>query len=525
MSDNSSNRGMLRATLSIGAITLVSRILGLFREQVRAHLLGTSLASDAFGIAFQIPNLLRRLVAEGAVNAGFIPIFSRERERGGDRAAFTFAVQFWNLSLIVMLLVSILGVVFAGTIVAGFVSLGGGEGVTPAAQELTTELTRIMFPYIALVAWAAVAQGILNTFRVFWVSATTSILLNIAVIVFAIGMSFTLDQPAYGFAFGVIAGGALQLVFQLPFVFRLGFKWRPDFQVGEATSKALKLLLPTIFGAGVYQINVLVSQAIAWGIGEGAVSSLQYSGRLLELTLGVFAVALATAALPSFAANAAAGEHEVLARSLRHGISFTIFVCVPVTAGLVLLRFETVSLLFERGSFDRASVEATAQALYYHMAGLSFIAICRLLTPVYYAYKDTWTPFWAGVGSMVANIVLCYLLAGPLRQGGVALANSVSALVQLLILAALLGRHLRVPLGPEVWWSGARTVAAAALMAVVVVALSQFFGSRELSGLMTLSGPYVAIVAVAVVVYAFSAWLLGSAEVREVVAALRRRST
>ena len=281
-------RNILRSAAGMSGITMLSRVLGLVREQVRAHFLGTSLASDAFGIAFQIPNLLRRLVAEGAMSAGFIPVLSEIREKEGDSEALVFARQFLNLSLLVLTGLTAIGVLGAGFIVALFSALSG-QTIAPEATQLTESLTRWMFPYIALVAWAAVMQGVLNTWRIFWVSAFTSVLLNIAIIGVALGFASQMEQPAYAFAVGVLIGGVLQLFFQVPYVFRLGFRWKPDFRIGPRVRQALWLLVPTIFGAGVYQVNVLVSQAIAWGLGDGAVSSLQYSSRLLELTLGVFA--------------------------------------------------------------------------------------------------------------------------------------------------------------------------------------------------------------------------------------------
>ena len=210
-----------------------------------------------------------------------------------------------------------------------------------------------MFPYIALVSWAAVMQGILNTWRVFWVSATTSVLLNLAIIGVALGFASQMEQPAYAFAIGVLIGGGLQLFFQVPYVFRLGFRWKPDFRISPRVRQALWLLVPTIFGAGVYQVNVLVSQAIAWGLGDGAVSSLQYSSRLLELTLRVFAVAISTIVLPTLAADAAAGAKA--RSSTPCSTRWCCFVCFPVTAALMLLRVETASLLFERGAYDALS--------------------------------------------------------------------------------------------------------------------------------------------------------------------------
>jgi len=480
----------------MSVITMGSRVLGLGREQVRAHFLGTSLASDAFGIAFQIPNLLRRLVAEGAMSAGFIPVLSEVREQEGEEAALAFARRFFNFSLLVLTVVSTLGVLGSGVIVAVFSALAG-RTVDPEARELTEALTRWMFPYIALVSWAAVLQGILNTWRIFWVSATTSVLLNVAIIGIALALAPGMEQPAWAFAVGVLAGGTLQLLFQVPYVFKLGFKWRPEFRVGPRVRQALWLLVPTVFGAGVYQVNVLVSQAVAWGLGDGAVSSLQYSSRLLELTLGVFAVAISTVVLPTLAADAAAEAMEKVADTVLYSIRLCCFVCFPVTAGLLLLRVETASLLFERGAYGVESSASTGYALGFHILGLTHIALARVLVPVFYAFKDTRTPVLIAFGSMVVNLSLCYGLAPFFDFGGIALANTASAFFQAMALAWFLRRHTG-PIGDaltvrSLLLSGAATGA----MAAVVYALIQVLEIRDLHGFSALVGPYCLVLGAA----------------------------
>ncbi|MED5465278.1 MAG: murein biosynthesis integral membrane protein MurJ [Myxococcota bacterium] len=514
--------GLLKAAMSMSVITLLSRVLGLVREQVRAHYLGTSMASDAFGIAFQIPNLLRRLVGEGAMSAGFIPVLSQYKEQEGETQAFTFARQFFNLSLILLVVISTLGVVGAGSIVAGFSWLSGQE-ISPEATDLTTSLTRWMFPYIAFVSWAALAQGILNTYRIFWVSAFTAVLLNIAIITSAIAFAQVLEEPAYGFGFGVLIGGCLQLFFQLPYVFRLGFRWKPDFRIGPGVKKALMLLVPTVFGAGVYQINVLVSQAIAWGLGNGAVSSLQYSSRLLELTLGVFAIALSTAILPSLAGDVANKETENVRQTLLYGIRLTCLVCFPVTAGLFLVRSETVSLLFERGSFSLDSTAMTAYALAFHIIGLTFIALSRVVLQVFYAFQDTWRPFWVALISMVVNLSLCYALAPHLSHGGIALANSASAAVQILLLGLLLKNHVSLKIDRLTLHSIGLSLITTALMAASVYGLQRYFQSEQLHGFKALALPYTVIVTTGISVFVASCLLLKHPEIIELGQLVKRR--
>jgi len=521
-SQHNARKSILKAAMSMSVITMVSRVLGLVREQVRAHYLGTSMGSDAFGIAFQIPNLLRRLLAEGAMSAGFIPVLSEYRAKEGDEKALSFARNFFNLSLLLMVAVSALGALGAGVIVSIFAWVGG-EPIAPEAQALTTELTRWMFPYIALVSWAAVAQGILNTFKVFWVSAATAVLLNIAIIGAALMLASGMEEPAFAFAIGVLIGGAFQFGFQVPFVYKLGFSWRPEFKITAGVKRVLVLLVPTIFGAGVYQINVLVSQAIAWGVGDGAVSSLQYSSRLLELTLGVFAVALSTVILPALATHVAKKETQEVKDTIEFSIRLTCFVCFPVTAGLWLTRNETISLLFERGTFDAHSTDMTAFALNFHIMGLTFIALSRIFVPVFYAYKDTWRPLWAAVVSMVVNIAACYLLAPTLGQGGIALANTLSAGAHLVVLMALMGNHIRVGMDKQTLSSLFRSLLATAAMALVVILLQSHFQTANLQGFGALAGPYTLVVLAAVVVFVGVCILVKHPELREMRQLIRRK--
>lgn len=512
---------LLRSAASMSVITVASRVLGLLREQIRAHYLGTSLASDAFGLAFQIPNLLRRLVAEGAMSAGFIPVLSEVEERDGRPAAVRFATRYFNLVLLALTALTAVGMLGAAVIVSLFVLIGG-RSVPPEAQELTTTLTRWMFPYIAFVSFAAVAQGVLNTYRIFWVSAASSVVMNLAIIAGAVLLAGVVEQPVYGFAIGVLAAGVLQFAVQVPFVIKLGFRWKPDFHIGGGVRKALWLLVPTLFGAGVYQINVLVSQAIAWGLGSGAVSSLQYSSRLLELTLGVFAVAISTVVLPSLSRDAAAGRLDEVRATTLYAVRLCCFVCFPMAAALFLLRGETASLLFERGAYKASSTSMTAYAMGFHLLGLVHIALGRIFVPVFYAFKDTKTPVLVAFVAMFANIGLCYSLSGSLSHGGIALANTGSALVQTTLLAALLRRHtgpLRDSItGRSLVLSAIATLAACAV--VVPMSSSLLTGLRGTS----LALPYALVAITAAAAFLITCWLLRHPELAGLGDLLRRRA-
>lgn len=515
-------RSILSSALVMSVITLGSRVLGLVREQVRAHYLGTSFASDAFGVAFQIPNLLRRLVAEGAMTSGFIPIFTQTRTDEGEDASWKFARRFLNLQIVVLCVIVGFGIGFRNEIVGAFAAIGGRD-LEPGLENLTSDLLALMFPYIAFVSFAAVLQGILNSFQIFWVSASTSILLNVSVIVAAIIGGEVYGEPVYAMAIGVVVGGLLQFITQLPWAYRVGFRWRPDFNPGPAVRRALALLGPTTLGVGVYQLNVLISQAIAWGIGDGAVSSLQYSSRLLELTLGIFSVALSTAVLPALAQFVAERKESQIRDIIAMGVRLSWFVCIPVTVGLILVSDETVRILFERGSFTVESTQLTAAALNFHMLGLVFISLTRIYLPCYYAFKDTWTPLWSAIASLIINVGGCYALAPSMGAPGIALANSLSALGQLVILRLLLRRHLKLQFEATVAQSMWRSLLCGALAGTVVWLLRDSFQTRSMEPSWELGIAYLALAGAGLGTFVVSALVVRHPELNQIRKMIARR--
>ncbi len=512
---------LLRAAFSMATITLLSRVLGLVREQVRAFYLGTGGASDAFGVAFMLPNLLRRLVGEGAMSAAFVPVFNEFLAKDGKERTYLFANRFLSFLMLLLVVISAAGVLGAGVLVA--VVAPGFTHEFPETRDLAVVLTAIMFPYIALVSLAAVIQGMLNSFKVFWVSAFTSVLLNLAIIGTALALAPRMEQAAYALAIGVMIGGVLQLFFQVPFIYKLGFRWRPTFNFGPGVRKAVWLMIPAVFGAGVYQINVLVSQALASGLPEGSISSLQYSTRLLELTLGVFAISVSTVILPTMSRQAARKDWTEMADTLAFAVRMVCFICVPAMCGLYLLRVPVIRLLFQRGAFDDTSVTMTAWALTFHLAGLVFIALSRIYVQAFYSRQDTRTPVAIATGAMVINIVACVLLRGPLENGGIALANTLSALFQVIFLVALLRSAL-----PGVWKLGTwaamgRSLVAAAAMSAAVWLIMGWLELDTRRDLMGLGLGLAAAVAGGVAVYGLLSWILRSQEVGEVLGMVKRR--
>lgn len=504
-------------------MTAISRVLGLVREQVRSYYLGTSHASDAFGIAALLPNLLRRLFAEGAMTAAFIPVLADYRHRGDPRALNEFLSRFVTLFSVLMVLVTAAGIALSPWLVPllfpGFTAV---EGKT----ELTVALTLITWPYLLSVSLAAVAQALLNSYRIFAPSAFTPVLLNLTIIGTAVLFESFFPSPAHAFAWGFTLGGVAQLVFQIPFLRGRGLKVRLDFRAGPGVRRVAAIVIPGTFAAGIYQVNVLVSQFVATQLQPGSVSSLQFSVRLQELVLGLFAVSLTTVILPVMADQAAQGDRDGLKDTLRFGASLIAFVSVPATVGLILLATPIVRLLFEFGAFDARSTSMTAYAVIFHAAGIYPVAMSRVTTQAFYARKDLRTPTIVAAIVMVLHAVLCFALAEPLSHGGIALAGGLAAAIHTFLLWRVLRKQLGALGGRELAVSALKIGAASASMGAavwgfVMAVPSAGIGSRPLLGLWVL-----AAVTIGVVVFFFTARWLQCPElttVREFIARKRRK--
>jgi putative peptidoglycan lipid II flippase len=439
---SASPASLLRHGSILSLLTLVSRILGLLREMTKASLLGTSALSDAFSVAFMLPNLFRRLFAEGSVSAAFIPTFKEyllENDQKKNREFLSCIFTF--LTFIVTL------TVMAGILLAPFlIRFFGMEEF-----DETVLLTRIMFPFLGFISIAALFQGILNSLHIFTPSGIAPILLNIVTIVCAYTLSPFTKNPARAMACGILIGGFLEAAIQLPFVLKNGQRF---FITGlkrafsnPGTRKVLKLIGPTIIGMAAYQLNDLVSTALAGNAGEGIVSSLQYSLRLQELILGVFAVSIGTVLLPNLAEYAKSSQWKSFNERLASAIDIIALITVPITffslaQGEILIR-----LLFQNRSFDETSVKLTLSAFTFHMPGLLFIALNRILAPAFYAQSDSKSPTLAGLISFAANITLAAILVRYYRGAGIALALSVASVINTVMLLVFLKRNPDIVIG------------------------------------------------------------------------------
>lgn len=430
----SENRRIVRAAGQVGALTLASRVSGLVRDAVTGYYFGAGPAADAFFVAFRLPNLLRRLVGEGAMSAAFVPVFGSYLADGPPRAAeraLRATVAVFGLALVAL---TILGVILAPVWMA---LLAPGFGAEPATRALADRLARWLFVYLLLISLVAVYGGYLNARRHFLAPALSPVLLNLGIIAAAVALT-----PRLGVAslvVGVLFGGALQLLLQIAALRRDGTAVTPAWEPRHPALGAIwRLLVPATLGTAMYQINVLLSTSIASLLPAGCVSALWYAGRLLEFPIGLVAVALGTAALPSFAEQAVRQAHAELRHSLSFAIALTNYVAVPSTVALLLLARPITAVLFQRGAFTAADVDLTAAALQAYAAGLWALSLVRVIAPAFYALREPRLPMWAAAGAFAVNLLASLALVGALpHAGGSSLAAAIGGLSGALRIADL----------------------------------------------------------------------------------------
>jgi len=498
----SENRHIVKSAAGMSLVTFVSRIFGLMREWLRGYLLGTSGSSDAFAMAFLFPNLLRRLVGEGALMAAFVPVISDYREHESRKELEDFVYSFFTLLLFILLGIVVVTISAAGILRFLLPQFAKVEG----KLELTVRLTRLMFPYILFISLAALSQAILNAHRVFVPSATTPILLNISIISFGLLASRYFSDPAYALGIGVLVGGVIQFFFQWPFLMKRGIRYRFRFHFrNRGVIKVLRLMVPGAFGAGVYQINVLVSEFIAAFLEEGSVAALRFSTTLIELVLGIFVISLTTVILPVLSEKSSKGDPEGMMESLRYALRLVFIITLPATFGLIILRFPLVTMLFRYGRFTEKSVEMVASALIFHAIGLVGIGATRVVVQMFYSMKDTKTPVYVAAGVMAVNIGLCILLSGPLRLGGIALASSVSAFCNVFSLLYLLRMRVGRILDRSVILSFVKSLSASLALAALL-----WYLLRLLQDFMAQSRLYNAILTLGLIAAGLAAFLVVS---------------
>jgi putative peptidoglycan lipid II flippase len=428
---------LLRALAEVSSMTLISRILGFIRDVVIARLFGAGLATDAFFVAFRIPNLLRRLFAEGAFSQAFVPILAEYKNRRGDADTHLLVDHIAAALGLALFAVTLIGVLVAPLII--YVS-APGFAATPEKFELTVNLLRITFPYILFISLVAFAGGILNTYGRFSVPAFTPVLLNLSFIGFALWAAPHFDPPVTALAWAVFSGGVLQLLFQLPFLARL--RMLPRFRLNlrhEGVRRVARQMLPALFGVSVGQISLLINTIFASFLVTGSVSWLYYADRLMEFPTGMLGVALGTILLPSLSKHYAERSAHEYSALLDWGLRLTLLLALPSAAALALLAVPLTATLFHYGAFSVDDVFATRAAVIAYSAGLVGLILVKVLAPGFYAQQDIRTPVRIAVITLITTQAMNLVLIWPLKHVGLALAIALGACLN----AALLYRTLR----------------------------------------------------------------------------------
>ncbi|HCF05638.1 MAG TPA: murein biosynthesis integral membrane protein MurJ [Desulfomicrobiaceae bacterium] len=425
----------------VAGATLVSRGLGFLRDVIMAYALGVSGMADAFFVAFRLPNLLRSLFAEGSLAMAFVPTFVKVRSESGVQAAFTVArsVQLWLLGILGLIT---LGVLLAPQTAAMLVA--SGFAVTrPELFERTAELVAVCFPYILCISSVALCMGILNACGHFLVPALAPCLLNICLIAASLLALAVHGDVAWFLAWGVLVAGVCQWLAQQPVLWRVGFSWKgPVDPLGPGVRRIGRLMLPTVLGSAVYQLNILIGTAMASFLPEGSVSSLYYADRLFQFPLGVVGVAVGVVALPSLSGLARVEDRPRFVGVLRQALGLTLFVNLPAAAGLAGLALPLVDTLFGHGRFSAAGIHTTSLALVAYAVGLPAFSCVRSLVAAYYALEDTRTPVRVAVVCLGVYVATGFAAMQVWGAVGLALASSVSAWANVFQLGLGLRRHL-----------------------------------------------------------------------------------
>jgi putative peptidoglycan lipid II flippase len=515
----------------VGAATIFSRILGLVRDMVLAAALGSTRVADLFWIAFELPNLMRRVLGEGSLSAFVVPVFAKERLEKGEEAGWQFASNALTVLAAFSLGVTVLGILVAKPLFSIF-GFGYFERGDLEAIALGTQLTSVMFPFVTLLAVSSILMGMCHAIRHFLMPALGPAVMNVTMIVAAGLFHHQNDSTvARALAVAVVVAGILRLVIMWRPLARAGFRYRFSFKIASPGMRELyRMMLPAFFGLAVAQVNISLSRAFATQLGEGFVPCLMFSHSLFELPLGIVASSLATAILPQLAYYWLTGRRADLERLVRLAFRIVFILFVPATVGLIVLGLPIVRLLFERGDWTFQSSLWAYQALLFYAPGLVIWGMLKILTPVFYAQHDVKTPVVAGVVALLVNILLnlAMIFIEPLRaalgHAGLALSNTLGVLANALVLMAVLEKR-----GLSLWngrltWTAFGTLAAAGGMGAVAWALWE--KAWPLAGVQSRTAGAAAllvIIAVSGALYFVLAWALRVPNVADAFAILARK--
>ncbi len=517
-------RGRLVARAGVvGAGTLVSRVLGLLRDMTLAAVFERA-ATDAWWVAFTIPNALRQLLGEGAVASAVVPVLSEKLAKDGDLAAQRFFARIRGVSLVALAVVTVLGVVFARPLTELFAE---GYRARPGELERTVTLTRAVFPYIFFMGTAALGMAALNANRRFAVAAFAPGLLNVALLAAALGLPGVLvatgHDPVLALAIGALVGGLLQVVAQWPALRAIGYASAPRFVLDADVRAVLRRIAPLTFGIGVYYVDLVLSRRFLSELGVGAQSYFSWAMRLCDFPQGIFVMALSTAALPSLSTFAAKGATGELTKTWAHGMNLAMFVALPASAALVAIGEPVVVALFQRGAFDAQAAHETARALAWQGGAIWTVAVVRQTVPGFYALGDTRTPVVVSALDLCVFIALALALRGPMGHVGISVAVAGSSAAQMVLLLVGLRRRLGTIGAQGMLRSTARTLAAAFVASAVGWIAARLLTPHGPAGAVTRALPGLSGMVAFTVVFIVAARAMRSPELQEITGAMKRR--
>lgn len=513
---------LLRAITTVGGYTMMSRVFGLVRDVLIAAVLGAGTVADCYFVALRLPNLFRRLFAEGAFNAAFVPIFSGLIETDGKAAAKTFADQAFSVLAVVLLAFTLL---FEAAMPWAMYGLAPGFDAVSGKIELATELSRITFPYLMFISLVSLQSGVLNSLGRFAAAAAAPILLNLTLIAALLGLAPFTETAGHALSWGLAVAGVIQFAWLARHCRRAGL---PVILVRPRLSPQVRALgrriFPVVFGASLYQINQLIGTILASLLVEGAISYLSYADRIAQVPFGVIGVAVGTALLPMLSRQIKAGNGEAALHSQNRGLEFALLMTLPSAAALVVIAGPIITVLFERGQFDAADTAATAATLAAYASGLPAYVLVRVLAPGFFAREDTVTPVRVAAASMVANIVLNLVLMQVLAYVGIALAASLAAWMNAGLLWVILRRRAFLKMDAQLARRLPRIVLATLMMAGVLLAGRLVLAGMLAGPTMMRAGALALLVGGGLVAFGLFAQLTGAAAISDVKRMLRREA-
>lgn len=522
---SSSNKSttIARSAGTVGIAVMLSRILGLVREQVFAVFFGAGTANDAFVVAFRIPNLLRDLFGEGALSAAFVTVFAHYDQNKDSKQTWVLASNVLIFFGMTLSLITLVAIFFSDYIVS---LLAPEFSSIPGKTELTSLLTKIMMPFLVCISLSAVVMGILNTKKRFFIPALASSFFNLGSIVG--GVSFALILPKWGYpaivgmAIGTLIGGALQLAIQIPTLMKCGFRFYPRLNLSDpGLTRILKLMIPAIIGLSATQINIFINTNFASSCQEGSVSWLQYAFRLVQLPIGVFGVAIGIVAMPLLARHAAKNDIKGLRGVFSSSLTMVFCMTIPASAGLFILSEPIIRLIFERGAFTSMDTLATAQALSLYSIGLFAYSSNKVLVPVFYALEQTKYPVIASFVAICTNIVFINLSIDYFQHRAIALSVSITMLINFIFLSAILYKKLDGFPIKHLVIAALKILTATSLMSLFLILSKKYFSQWLNGNLLQIASSLLGIIIVAVILYGLVIYTLKLTEFSDIVTKIK----